>query len=205
MKIAYIGASGDVGKRVVPELVSRGQQVTAISKHPDRLPTGDGITPREGDIDDPETMTGLLKGHDVVVSSVQFKKYDHEKLIAAVKASGVPRYFVCGGSGTAHAPGTTTRIMDLPSFPEAAMVSATNAARFFDRINQESELDWTFITPPPPPGFAPGTRTGRYRTGQDEMLVPEGGKPGISYEDYAIAIADEIGERKHKGRYTVGY
>ncbi|MGE3141949.1 MAG: NAD(P)-dependent oxidoreductase [Hyphomonadaceae bacterium] len=205
MKIAYIGASGEVGKRVVPELVSRGHQVTAISTHPENAPKLDGVTAHYGNIDDKEAMVPLLRGHDVVISSVQFKKYDHEKLIGAVKESGAPRYFVCGGSGTLFAPGTQTRIMDLPTFPAAAAESAANAARFFERLKQETSLDWTYVSPPPPPGFAPGVRTGKYRLGKDEMLLGPDGKPGISYEDYAIAIADEITNRQQRGRFTVGY
>ena len=163
MKIAYIGASGEVGKRIVPELAGRGHQITAISTHPDQIPQLDGVTAKAGDIDDPETLAPLLEDHDAIVSSVQFKKYDHAKLIAAVKASGVPRYFVCGGSGTLLAPGTQTRIMDLPNFPEPAKEPASHAARFLDQLKQEQDLDWTFVMPPPPPGFSPGTRTGKYR------------------------------------------
>jgi putative NADH-flavin reductase len=204
MKIAYIGASGEVGKRVVPELAARGHEVTGISTHPDQIPARDGVTAKAGNIDDPAAMTTLLKGHDVVVSSVQFKKYDHGNLLKAVHASGVPRYFVCGGSGTLFAPGTTTRLMDLPTFPAAALDSARNAAKFFEAV-QQSGLDWTYVSPPPPPGFAPGVRTGKYRTGKDELLVPSGGPPALSYEDYAIAVADEITTRKHSGRFTVGY
>ncbi|MDP3175793.1 MAG: NAD(P)H-binding protein [Phenylobacterium sp.] len=205
MKIAYIGASGEVGKRATAELVARGHQVTGISTHPDDIPKIEGLTAKAGDINDTDTLVPLLRGHDVVISSVQFVKYDHDKLIEAVKASGVPRYFVCGGSGTLLAPGTQTRIMDLPTFPAAAAGSASNAARFFGRLQEEKDLDWTYLSPPPPPGFAPGERTGKYRLGKDEMLVGPDGKPGISYEDYAIAIADEIDNRKHSGRFTVGY
>ncbi len=72
-------------------------------------------------------------------------------------------------------------------------------------MQEEKDLDWTYLSPPPPRGFAPGERTGKYRLGKDEMLVGPDGKPGISYEDYAIAIADEIDNRKHSGRFTVGY
>jgi len=190
---------------VIPELASRGHQVTGISTHPENAPVMDGVTSVEGNIDDRAKITELLKGHDVVVSSVQFTKYDHEKLIGAVKDSGVGRYFVCGGSGTLHAPGTSTRIMDTPNFPAGAMPFATSAASYFERLQAETDLNWTYVSPPPPPGFAPGVRTGRYRLGKDEVLVGPDGKLGISYEDYASVIADELSDPKHRGRFTVGY
>jgi putative NADH-flavin reductase len=208
MRIAYIGASGEVGKRAVPELVDRGHLVTAISIHPDQAPGIEGVTSVECNIEDTDRLVPILRGHDVVISSVQFKKYDHEKLITAVKASEVPRYFVCGGSGTLFAPGTTTRIMDMETdefFPAAALPSAQNAARFLERLQHEDQLDWTFVSPPPPFGFAPGVRTGKYRIGKDELLVQPNGKSALSYEDYAIAIADEITDRKYRGRFTVAY
>lgn len=205
MKIAHIGASGEVGQRVVSELASRGHQVTAISTHPDVIPQTPGVTASFGDIDQPDALADLLRGHDVVISSVQFRKYDHENLVRAVKSSGVPRYFVSGGSGTLFAPGTTMRLMDHPSFPEAAVPFAEAAARYFERLKAETDLDWTYISPPPPPGFSPGEKRGTYRLGTDEVIVGDDGKSAISYEDYAIAVADELENRAHRGRFTVGY
>jgi Putative NADH-flavin reductase len=205
MRIAHIGASGEVGKRVVPELAHRGHEVTAISTHPDAVSQHENVTAVYGNIDDPDAMIELLRGHDVVISSVQFRKYDHESLIRAVKESGVPRYFVCGGSGTLFMPGTKVRLMDHPMFPEAAIPFAEAAARFLDRLKAESELDWTYVSPPPPPGFSPGEKRGFYRLGTDEVLIGEDGKPAISYEDYAVAVADEIESHTQHGRFTVGY
>lgn len=205
MKIAHIGASGAVGLRVVPELAARGHLVTAISTHPELILPVAGVSAVFGDIDAPEALSALLRGHDVVISSVQFAKYDHENLIRAVKQSGVPRYFVSGGSGTLFVPGTRTRLMDHPSFPEAAIPFAQAASRFFERLKADPDLDWTYISPPPPPGFSPGEKLGVYRLGTDEVIVGRDGKSGISYEDYAVAVADEIENRAHSGRFTVGY
>ena len=154
MHVALIGATGAVGQRLSTELLSRGHSITAISTHPERMPQAENVTAVRGDINHPEAMAELLRGHDVVVSCVQFAKYDHEALIQAVRASRVSRYFVCGGSGTLFAPGTTTRIMDTPSFPADFLPPARAAAAFFDRVRQEPDLDWTYISPPP--GFAPG-------------------------------------------------
>ena len=37
MKIAVIGATGNAGSRIVAELLSRGHQVTGISRHPEKM------------------------------------------------------------------------------------------------------------------------------------------------------------------------
>jgi nucleoside-diphosphate-sugar epimerase len=49
MKIALIGASGNVGSRILAELVARGHRVTAIARHPDKFAPQDHVTPVKGD------------------------------------------------------------------------------------------------------------------------------------------------------------
>ena len=204
MHVALIGATGPVGQRLSAELLSRGHRLTAVSTHPELVPPGDHVTAVYGDIKDAQLMAGVLRGHDVVISCVQFAKYDHEALIEAVRASDVARYLVCGGSGTLLAPGTTTRLMDTPSFPADYLPPARAAAAFFDRLRKVTDVDWTYISPPP--GFAPGERTGVFRVGGDELLVGPDGTAAISYEDYAIAVVDELERPQRRGtRFTVGY
>ena len=204
MRVALVGATGNVGRPLTRELVSRGHAVTAISTHPEEVLDLPGVTAVAGDANDRETLPELIKGHDVVVSAIQFRKTDHEALIQSVVASGVPRYFVPGGSGTLLVPGTTTRIMDTPEFPTAFAASAAAAARFFERIQEETELDWTFLSPPP--GIGPGERTGVFRVGRDEVLTRPDGRAEISFDDYAIAIVDELqNQTLVRQRFTVGY
>ena len=100
MKVAFIGATGELAKRILPELSGRGHTVTAISIHPEKTQQLPGVAAVMGNASDTKGLVPLLKGHDVVVSSVRFDKYDQQALIDAVRQSGVPRYFVCGGSGT---------------------------------------------------------------------------------------------------------
>ena len=53
--------------------------------------------------------------------------------------------------------------------------------------------------------FVPGERTGRFRLGKDDLLSNAEGS-SISFEDYAIAMADEIENPKHiRQRFTVGF
>ena len=40
-----LGASGRAGSEITKELAARGHRVTAIARHPDRIPVADGITP----------------------------------------------------------------------------------------------------------------------------------------------------------------
>lgn len=204
MKVALIGASGAVGIPLARELASRGHQVTAISTHPEKVPDIVGVTSLAGDADDRETLPQQIAGHDVVISSIQFLKTDHAALIDSVRTSGVPRYFVNGGCGILRVPGTTTRLMDTPDFPAPAARPAEAAAHFFELIQQETELNWTYLCPPP--GIGPGERTGVFRVGREEVLTRPDGPPSISLDDYAIAIVDELENPSLvRQRFTVGY
>ncbi len=202
MNIALIGASGQVGSRILKELSDRGHIVTAIARDPGRIATLPGVTAKAGDAFDPAGLAALLKGHDVVVSSVHFTASDPRRLIEAVKAAGVPRYIVVGGAGSLEvAPGVA--LVSTPEFPEAYKAEATAGGRFLELLRADKNLDWTFLSPSAL--FEPGERTGRFRLGGDRLLVgPNGSR--ISFEDYAVALVDEIERPAHRRqRFTVGY
>jgi len=69
-------------------------------------------------------------------------------------------------------------------------------------LREERGLDWTFLSPPA--FLEPGERTGRYRTGGDELLMTPSGPARISAEDLAVAIVDELERPRHvRQRFTV--
>lgn len=203
MKVTVLGASGRAGSEIVKELARRGHQVTGVARNPARIPTGDGITAVSGDVNDPTALTALLKGAEAVVSAIMFTDTDPDKLIAAVKTAGVPRYLVVGGAGSLEAaPGL--KVIDTPDFPEAYKAEASAGGRFLDRLRTEADLDWTFLSPSAV--FDGSARTGQFRLGGDALLVGADGHSGISFPDYAIAMVDEIEAPQHsRQRFTVGY
>ena len=202
MHVALIGASGQAGSRILKELSGRGHVVTAIARNPGKIAALPGVTAKAGDAFDGAALTRLLEGHDAVVSAVHFTASDPRVLIDAVKASGAKRYLVVGGAGSLEAaPGVA--LVATPDFPEAYKPEALAGARFLDLLREEKDLDWTFLSPSA--SFEPGVRTGKFRLGGDALLVGEHGSR-ISFEDYAVALVDEI-ERPahHRQRFTVGY
>jgi len=50
LKIAIVGASGRLGSAVVQEALTRGHEVTAISRDVSRLAAADGVTPVAADV-----------------------------------------------------------------------------------------------------------------------------------------------------------
>lgn len=201
-KIALVGASGNAGSRILKELSDRGHQVTAIARAPEKIASLPNVVAKKGDVFDQAALSELLRGHDAVISSVHFTASDPLKLIEAVRASGVQRYLVVGGAGSLEiAPGQ--RVVDLPDFPAAYKAEATKGAEFLDLLKQEKQLDWTFLSPSAE--FVPGERTGKFRIGKDSLLSNDE-RSRISFEDYAIALVDEIEKPQHsRQRFTVGY
>ena len=112
------------------------------------------------------------------------------------------RYLVVGGAGSLEvAPGV--KLFNTPEFPEAYKPEATKGGAFLYLLREEKELDWTFLSPSAM--FVPGERTGKFRLGGDQLLTSEKGS-SISFEDYAVALVDEIEKPRHRRqRFTVGY
>jgi putative NADH-flavin reductase len=203
MKIAVVGASGNAGSRIVAELSRRGHHVTAIARNPDKIAAQPQVTAVKGDAHDQAALTDLLRGHDVAVSSIHFLASDPAKLIGAAKASGVGRYLVVGGAGSLEvAPGV--RLVTTPGFPAQYKAEAEKGAAFLDLLTLEKDLNWTFLSPSAL--FTAGERTGKFRLGTDQLLTGADGKSWISFEDFAVALADEIERPAHiRKRFTVGY
>jgi putative NADH-flavin reductase len=203
MKIAVIGASGNAGSRISAELARRGHNVTAIARNPEKIARLANVTPTGGDIMDQAGLARLVTGHDAAISSVHFLASDPVKLIGAAKESKVGRYLVVGGAGSLEvAPGV--RLVTTSGFPVAYKAEAEKGAAFLDLLRAEKELNWTFLSPSAL--FVAGERTGKFRLGTDQLLTAADGKSSISFEDFAVALADEIERPAHiRQRFTVGY
>jgi len=203
MKIAVIGASGNAGSRITAELARRGHAVTAIARNPEKIASEANITATKGDLMDQAALTGLLAGHDAAISSVHFLSSDPLKLIGAARDSKVTRYLVVGGAGSLEV-APRVRLVTTPGFPVAYKAEAEKGAAFLDLLRAEKELNWTFLSPSAL--FTAGERTGKFRLGTDQLLTAADGKSSISFEDFAVALADEIERPAHiRQRFTVGY
>lgn len=202
MKIALIGATGNVGSAILDELMRRGHDVTAIVRRPEKVPALKGVTAQKGDVFDGKHLASLLKGHDAAISSVHFMASDPEILLAAVKASGVKRYLVVGGAGSLEtAPGVT--LVSSPEFPAAYKAEAMKGGEFLALLRRRNDVNWTFLSPSAL--IFDGPRTGKFRLGKDQLLTNENGS-SISFADYAIALIDELERPAHiRQRFTVGY
>jgi putative NADH-flavin reductase len=213
MKIALIGATGFVGSEVLKELLSRGHQVTALARNPEKLAGQLGLNVVKADALDAAQVAAAVEGHDAVVDSYNpgwSEPRIHDvflqgtrAILDGVKRSGVKRVLVVGGAGSLFvAPGV--QLVDTPHFPAEYKQGALAAREALNQIRNETALEWTFLSPAAL--LAPGPRTGKFRIGAEELLM-DGDKPaGLSVADLAVAIVDEIETPKHiRKRFTAAY
>jgi hypothetical protein len=201
MKIAIVGGTGNIGTRLTKEAVSRGHTVTAISRHPEKAHQDAKVAAHKGDITKPDALAPLLAGHDAVISAVRFSESPATNVIQAAKSAGVKRLLIVGGAASLQA---ADGKLVFESLPEAWRGEAGAGIKFLDTLKGEATLDWTFLSPSAMIG--PGERTGKFRLGDDQLLTGADGKSHISYEDFAVAMIDELEQPKHsRKRFTVGY
>ncbi len=214
MKVAIIGATGFIGSKMLIEAVSRAHSVTAISRHPGKRADARACTRCESRSDRCCRAHRSTKGHDAVIHSASPPREVEmepkiatqlaitEAILAATKAAGVKRLLVVGGAGTLKIDGV--RHIDRPDFPQQFIGGATAGAKNKERIFQEKDLDWAYLSPSTM--IVPGQRTGKFRLGLDDLLRKPDGTSSISVEDYSVAMIDELENPKHSHkRFTVGY
>lgn len=213
MKIALIGATGFVGAAVLQEALDRGHQVSGIVRQPQKLPQHAALSAVAGDAYDADALAQSLAGHDAVIhafnpgwgqANIRALFIQGTRAIyAAVKQAGIKRLLVVGGAGSLYvAPGL--QLIDTADFPAEYKEGAEGARQALDLIREESQLDWSFVSPPAL--LQPGERSGRFRIGGDQLLMNGEAPAGISVADLAVAIVDELEQPRHiRQRFTVGY
>jgi uncharacterized protein YbjT (DUF2867 family) len=61
MTILVIGSTGTIGSEVVAQLASKGVEVHALARAPEKAKFPDGVTPVKGDLTDMDAMRAALK------------------------------------------------------------------------------------------------------------------------------------------------
>jgi uncharacterized protein len=207
VKIALFGASGRIGRRILMEALSRGHEVTVVSRNPSLI---DDVPVVKGDVLDASSIAAAVKGNDVVISAVGPRPGEDPKmvtqaataLIEGLKQAGVTRLLIVGGAGSLEVePGV--QLLDTPQFPREWKGIAI-AHRDALEIYRQSDIDWTYFSPAI--FIEPGKRTGFYRVGGDKVLMDSKGQSRISIEDYAVAMLEQFSDPKlHCRRVTIAY
>ena len=214
MKVVLIGATGNAGSRILRELQSRGHDVTAVVRSPEKLPAG--VKKQRHDLSTDGKIQEIISGADALVSAYNPPDNDPDQLIQvtgglidAVRKTGVPRFIMVGGAACLEiAPGMTALASGY--LPKEWVAEATSHWKSLELL-KSSDINWTYLSPSA--FFEAGERTGKFRLGTTSLIVDETvkspipfGNSRISFEDYAIALVDELERPAHlRAHFTVGY
>jgi putative NADH-flavin reductase len=208
MYVVLYGASGMIGSRILQELVSRGHQVTAVVRHPEKV-TIAGVKVVKGDLLDHASVAATAQGAGAAISAYAPPQGQEETIVDATKSllagvakAGVQRLIVVGGAGSLEvAPGV--QLVDSPEFPEGWKAIAL-AHRDVLPLLKASSLDWTYQSPAAL--IQPGERTGKFRLGGTKLVTDAKGESRISAEDFAVALVDELEHPRHlRQQFTLAY
>lgn len=210
IKIALYGSAGRVARPILDEALTRGHEVTAITRNPDAAPFSSHANLRieQGDI--LVGVADVVRDHDVVINAIGPPRGSDGRLlieaahslIRGLRGASIRRLLIVGGAGTLEVvPGV--RLLDTAEFPSAARPTASAHLAALE-VYSASQLDWTVVSPAA--GFNPGQRTGQYRTTADMLIRDKEPRSWISFEDYAVAMIDEVEHPEFLQRQmAVGY
>ena len=207
MNVVLYGATGNSGSSILRELVRRGHRVTAVARDPSKLPAT--VTAVQDDLGSVDKIASIIAGADVVISAYAPPPGDTDALlgvtereIQAVKMAGDARLIVVGGAGLLEvAPGVS--LIASGHLPEQYLPIAKSHQKALE-ILKKSDVNWTYFSPGA--YFVPGKRTGNFRLGTTELITDAKGDSRISFEDYAVALVDEMEKPAHeRGQISIGY
>jgi len=216
MKLVLFGATGNVGQRVAAEALRRGHEVVGVVRDPEAVQSPDArVRLVKGDATNADSVAKIARGADAVVSAISPRpnprglpapslEKNARALISGLRTAGVKRVLYVGGASSLEvAPGKA--LADQPDFPEIYKAEAQEGREALAVWRGGAQgLDWTYLSPAAE--IAPGKRTGRYRTTDDQLLVDDQGRSFITFEDYAVAVLDELERPQHVGaRFGVAY
>ncbi|MDW6061977.1 NAD(P)H-binding protein [Streptomyces sp. FXJ1.4098] len=233
MRIGIIGATGNIGQRVVTEALGRGHDVIAFTRDASRIEEDrENVVWKSVDVLDPDGVAAALPGLDVLISGFQPGNAAQDMadtvrrsiadptvyataakvLLKALESHPRTRLIVIGGAGSLEIrPGVTRADSDEELY--AALDSlglpreyaaAVRGHRDALNVLRASNRLWTYFSPAE--DIAPGERTGRFRLGGDQPVLDAEGRSRISIEDAAVALVDEAElPRFVQRRFTIGY
>ena len=207
MNVVLYGATGNSGRSILQELVTRGHRVTAVARDTSKLPPT--VTAVQDDLSSAEKIASIIAGADVVISAYAPPAAAPDALlgvtereIQAVKKAGNARLIVVGGAGPLEvAPGVS--LIASGHLPEQYLPIAKAHQKALE-ILKKSNVNWTYFSPGA--YFVSGERTGKFRVGTTSLIVDAKGESRISFADYAVALVDEIEKPAHeRGQMSIGY
>jgi len=180
LNLALFGATGNLGRHILREVLERGHRVTAFARSPEKLGTPDAeFSEFVGDARNLADVTRAIQGRNAVVSALgpselyrgsidDVLSAGTKNLVSGMAASRVARIVAVAESGILQADPKALRL-EGAGYPSFLRPLAEEHRRAYETL-KASDLDWTLVCPP---RMLVGPRTGHYLTESD--YFPKGG------------------------------
>lgn len=194
MKIAMIGANGNLGTRVTKQALDRGFEVKGFIYN--------GDTPDER-VEIVEKSLFDVTKEDIADCDVMISAYgsgfkadpalNHKAFLKYIELNaGTDRHLITiGGAGSLFTDAThTTYSYETPEHPDFLREISKNIKLGIDELKKRTDVNWTVVCPSS--FFDPeGELTGNYEIGTEgHLLFNEKGESRVTYNDLAQAMLD---------------
>lgn len=207
MNIIIIGANGKLGKLLTDEAINRGHNVTAVirsgksSNQKAKTLVKDLFNLTKEDFHNQDIVINAFGNFVPETLYLHGTSLDH---ITNLLIGSTTRLIVAGSAGSLFVDNESkTILLDSPKMPDIYKPLSTAMTNAFYELRKHSDVKWTYFSPTLI--FDPdGIRTGEYKLGKDHLMVNSKGESYVSYADAAIAMIDEVEEKKHiNKRFTI--
>ena len=194
MKIAVVGANGNLGSRVVRQALERGIEVKGF------------IHSRNMGDDRIEVVKKSLfdiTREDIAECDVMISAYgsgfdadptlNHKAFLKYIELNeGTQRHLIAiGGAGSLFTDSTHTKYCyETPEHPDFLREISKNIKLGIDELKKTTDVNWTVVCPSL---FfdSEGALTGNYEIGTEEQVIfNEAGESRVTYEDLAMVMLD---------------
>jgi len=196
MKLIVFGATGGTGSQVVEQALQAGHEVTVIARRPSATTIQhQQLQVVQGDVFEPATFAGAMKGQDAVVSALGVATREpttlysqgNANIMRAMQAAGVRRIICISASGLDPGP-LWQRWIAKPLLWLILKNMYTDLERMEAAV-RDSDLDWTIMRPP---RMTNEPRTGQYHVAVNKHLSRAWKISRPDLADYIVKHLDDV-------------
>ena len=209
MKLLILGATGNMGQRLLAQGLARGHAVTAFVRNRAKLgqqlghSLPQGLAVFEGNTDDAASLRAAMTGQDAVINCAGCVGDGPafialvDRVVTQAEAALGPggRLWLFGGAAALDVPGTDIMGVDLPGVPALYRAHQTNVRRV-----AASSLDWSMMCPGPIVASASGEARTDLRVSRDVWPF---NPPGITR--WLPRVALSLAFKQHMPELVVSY
>ncbi|HEX3595124.1 MAG TPA: SDR family oxidoreductase [Polyangiaceae bacterium] len=199
LRLFLLGATGRTGRPFLEQAITRGHQVTAFVRSPEKLAGVTGAAVVQGDPRKADQLRAALAGHDAVVSALGHENLGPSTLLgdaakstlSAMGETGVRRLIVVSAAMLFEDAGFIAAVLRRTLLRNVAVDLIE-----MERIVMASELDWTVVRPP---RLTEAALTNEYLVA-DGTIPKDGASFVTSRADVAHFMVEELERNSHVRR-----